>query len=464
MSALEKNIHWIEADTLEQWLGDGAELALIDTSEAGLFGNGHVFQASNLPLSRLELLLPRLVPRTSTRLVIVAPDAGLALRARAVAVALGYSDIHLLQGGSAAWQAKGKPLFQGVNVPSKAFAELVELAYHTPHLAPAEVAKLQHSQADLILLDSRTAAEHRRFHIPGAISCAGSELAARFHDLVPSPDTLVVVTCAGRTRGVMGAQTLINAGVPNQVVALAGGTQGWRLAGLELERTPAQESQPPSEQALAQAADRLQPLQQRQPTHTIDAATLAQWQAEPNRTTVVFDIRTPEEYQQGHWPGAMGVQGVQLIQTLDEWLAVRHARVVLTDSDGSRAVLTAHWLQQMGVDVSLLKVQPIQLSETAAPVAPAAAGLPRTAPSVSAQQAKDWLGHSDAAHTVLVDVSASGQYQTAHPQNAVWANRSHIPAAAAQALAAAQRVLVVSDELATAQLFALDVIDRKSVV
>ena len=41
----------------------------------------------------------------------------------------------------------------------------------------------------------------------------------------------MVVNCAGRTRSIIGAQSLINAGVPNKVVALRNGTMGWSLAG-----------------------------------------------------------------------------------------------------------------------------------------------------------------------------------------------------------------------------------------
>ena len=62
----------------------------------------------------------------------------------------------------------------------------------------------------------------------------GAELVLRVHDIAPSPDTLIVVNCAGRTRSIIGAQSLINAGVPNKVVALRNGTMGWHLAGLDL--------------------------------------------------------------------------------------------------------------------------------------------------------------------------------------------------------------------------------------
>src|SRR4029079_11696515 len=86
--------------------------------------------------------------------------------------------------------------------------------------------------------DSRTIEEFNRFHVPGAVSCPGAELVHRFADLVPDAETLVVVSCAGRTRSIIGAESLIAAGVPNRVVSLQGGTQAWRLSGPDLERNP----------------------------------------------------------------------------------------------------------------------------------------------------------------------------------------------------------------------------------
>ena len=68
-------------------------------------------------------------------------------------------------------------------------------------------------------------------NIPNGIDVPGAELAYRIHDLAPNPETTVVVNCAGRTRSIIGAQSLINAGVPNPVVALENGTMGWHLAG-----------------------------------------------------------------------------------------------------------------------------------------------------------------------------------------------------------------------------------------
>ena len=91
-------------------------------------------------------------------------------------------------------------------------------------------------RADMVVLDSRPFDEFHRVSIPNATNVPGAELVLRVHDLVPSKDTIVVVNCAGRTRSIIGAQSLINAGLPNQVYALRNGTMGWHLAGLDLRQ------------------------------------------------------------------------------------------------------------------------------------------------------------------------------------------------------------------------------------
>ena len=92
------------------------------------------------------------------------------------------------------------------------------------------------SGEDMVILDSRPFDEYHRMNIPTGIDVPGAELVHRVHDLAPSPETLVVVNCAGRTRSIIGAQSLINAEIPNQVVALRNGTMGWELSGFVNER------------------------------------------------------------------------------------------------------------------------------------------------------------------------------------------------------------------------------------
>ena len=222
----------ISPTAVKTMLEDGGELALFDVREELTFSQNHLLWARNVPLSRLELRCARLVPRKATRIVLCDDNDGLAQRAAAVLARAGYSDISVLDGGVAAWEKAGFVTFSGVHVPSKAFGEFVEHDRGTPNISAQELDALMLSRAKMVVLDSRPFDEYSRVSIPTGINVPGAELVLRVHDIAPSPDTTIVVNCAGRTRSIIGAQSLINAGVPNKVVALRNGTMGWHLAGL----------------------------------------------------------------------------------------------------------------------------------------------------------------------------------------------------------------------------------------
>jgi rhodanese-related sulfurtransferase len=211
---------------LKAMLANGEELAIIDVREELIFSQGHLLFARSVPLSRLELNFARLVPRRGTRIVLCDEGDGLAERAADVLARAGYHNLFVIDGGVAAWTRAGLELFSGVNVPSKAFGEFVEHASATPSISADELDRLIRDSGDLVVLDSRPFDEYRRVSIPTAINVPGAELVLRIRDIAPSPDTVVVVNCAGRTRSIIGAQSLINAGVPNHVVALRNGTMG----------------------------------------------------------------------------------------------------------------------------------------------------------------------------------------------------------------------------------------------
>jgi rhodanese-related sulfurtransferase len=224
------DVRRVGARALRAMLLDGNELALLDVREERVFSENHLLFARSVPLSRLELRMARLVPRRTTRIVLVDDADGLAERAATVLGQAGYTDVSLLDGGNAGWEAAGYELFSGVNVPSKAFGEYVEHENGTPSISADELNALMQSGADMVGLDSRPLDEFQRVSIPTGVNVPGAELVLRVHDMAPKPDTLVVVNCAGRTRSIIGAQSLINAGVPNKVVALRNGTMGWSAA------------------------------------------------------------------------------------------------------------------------------------------------------------------------------------------------------------------------------------------
>ncbi len=338
----------IDAAALRGYLTAEGELAPLDVRDEIAFAAGHVLLARSVPVGRIDAVIDALVPRRATPIVLMDDADGLADRAAAPLAALGYTDVAALEGGIAAWKAAGLELFSGTNVPSKAFGELVEHRHHTPSISAEELQALKDKGTDLVILDSRPYVEYQRMAIPGGIDCPGAELAYRVHDIVPKPDTLVVVNCAGRTRSIIGAQSLINAGIPNRVVALRNGTMGWQLAGFEVERGADRRPPEPTGAGLAKARLGAARNAAKYGVRTIDPAALAKFQAETGRTTYLLDVRNPEEFEAGHMPDSVSAPGGQLVQATDRYVGTLGARLVLIDDTGVRAQMTGAWLRQMG--------------------------------------------------------------------------------------------------------------------
>jgi len=393
----------------------GGELAILDVREEGVHARSHLFLATSTPLSHLELRIGRLIPRLATRIVLVDDDESLAQRAGRVLRRLGYRDLHVLAGGQAAWKAAGYELYSGVHVPSKAFGEHVEHRDGTPRIAASELKAKLDAGENLIVLDSRPMGEYRVMNIPGALDCPGAELVYRAFQVAPKPETLVVVNCAGRTRSIIGAQSLINAGIPNKVVALKNGTMGWHLAGLQLERGQSRMALPPTAEALAKAKSAAQQVARRFSIRSISVTELENLKRETGRTVYVFDVRSPEEYAAGHFAGAISAPGGQLVQATDTYAAVQGARIALVDDHGVRATMTASWLLQMGwAEVFVVSDAPLNSKELPFRADPPAAT------SIKAEQLKS---RNDA---LVLDFATSLQYRAGHIPGAAFAIRSRL--------------------------------------
>jgi rhodanese-related sulfurtransferase len=405
--------------------GEG-ELALLDVREQGAFARGHILLAGNAPRSRLEIDAPRLVPRRTAPIVLCDDGDDLARRAAHTLIRHGYRDVAVLEGGIAGWRAAGFALFAGVNVPSKAFGEFVEATCRTPHLTPEELAGLRADSREVVVLDSRPMSEYRHMSIPGGIDVPGAELVHRIRDLVPDPDTLVVVNCAGRTRSIIGAQSLINAGVANPVAALANGTMGWTLAGYRLEHGQARVPPPLSESGRAWAKQAAARVAARFGVATIDLDALARFRAEARaRTLYVCDVRSPEEYEAGHLPGARCAPGGQLVQATDSYLGTRGARVVLVDDDGVRATMTASWLIQMGWREACVLQDGLRGDLESGPERINALGLAehRTDSAMDPGRLAR-MGQSDAVR--ILDFADSRTYRAGHIPGAWWVSRARL--------------------------------------
>jgi len=416
----------ISARELKSMLHDGSEIAVLDVREEGVFAKRHLLLAASAPLSRIEVRAPPLVPRRATRIVICDGNEGLAQRAAGELAQHGYLDVMVLAGGVDAWAAAGYELYSGINVPSKAFGEFVEHQENTPRMAAQEIKARLDAGENIVILDSRPLAEYRKMSIPGGIDCPGAELVYRVHDIVPSPDTLVVVNCAGRTRSIIGAQSLINAGIRNRVVALKDGTMGWHLAGFKLARQQNLLAPQPSAAGLAQAKQAAARIAKRFGVRTIDVATIAEFARETDRRTLyLFDVRSPEEYAAGHLHSTVNAPGGQLVQATDAFAATRNARMALIDDHGVRATMTASWLIQMGwkdvfVVRDALKSGPLYQGLPAAEVL----GLENI--NCDYLSARDLKRELDAGNVTVVDFDTSLRYRDGHIPGAWLALRANL--------------------------------------
>lgn len=410
----------LDARALRAMLDDTDELALLDVREERIFSESHLLFARSAPLSRLELKIARLVPRRATRIVLIDAGEGLAERAATVLAAAGYTDLSILAGGIAAWEAAGYELFSGVNVPSKAFGEFVEHESHTPSISADELDALMRAGTDMVVLDSRPFDEYSRVSIPTGVNVPGAELVLRVRDIAPSPDTLVVVNCAGRTRSIIGAQSLINAGVPNKVVALRNGTMGWTLAGLTADSGKDRRAPEVTGKGLAWAQSAADGIARKLGIQRIDEAALARLRADEQRTLYLFDVRDPAEYAAGHVAGALSAPGGQLVQATDQYAGTLRSRIVVIDDRQVRAVMTASWLRQMGwAEVFVLAAEG---QETGWP-GNVVLGSPARDAAVECEDLSDLLVRNE---VTVIDLSLSRDYANAHIPGSWFAIRSRL--------------------------------------
>lgn len=399
------------------------EIALLDVREEDPYAQCHPLFAVNLSLSRLEADAYTRIPRRDTPVVLYDDGEGWAEIAAHRLQALGYTRVSLLQGGLQGWQLAGAELFQDVNTPSKAFGEWVESIRHTPSLSAQEVQALIDGGTDMVVLDARRLDEYQTMNIPTGVSVPGAELVLRARAMAPNPHTRIVVNCAGRTRSIIGTQSLVNAGIPNPVAALRNGTIGWTLAGQRLETGADRRFKEVSPEQLRQAQAEARAVAERAGVARIDRRTLLAWQAQTERSTYVCDVRTPDEYLAAHWPGSLSTQGGQLVQETDHTAAVRGARFVLIDPLGVRADMSASWLAQMGWEVAVLEgITDADLSETG----PERRLHPAHAtPMIDAARLAQRLPQGD---TWLIDLGSAAQFIRGHIAGALGMLRATLAA------------------------------------
>ena len=326
--------------------------ALVDVREAGEYNASHIPGSSLMPRRMLEFDLPVAVPNPASLTVLCDDDGQRVARAVETVEAMGYTNVAWLDGGVNRWMSLDYDTEWGVNVPSKDFGEKVEVVHHVPEIDAIELQARMDRGDKMVILDTRTPEEYRRFCIPGGQSLPGGELALRITDVTADldADTTVVINCAGRTRSIIGTRILQRMGVDRDVVGLKNGTSGWVLAGYELESGADRDELPQvSAEGRAAAEAYADRCAAEDGVQLLDVAGLEQLAERSRSETVYFiDVRTAEEYAEGHIPGFRWFPGGQCVQRSDDVAVVKNAPIVFSCDGRARATLVGSWYRQLG--------------------------------------------------------------------------------------------------------------------
>ena len=422
----------ISPQALKALLDGNSQFALIDVREPGEYNSTHIPDSSLIPRRLLEYQMFEAVPIKSVRVVLCDDDGRRANLAAATLGRMGYTEVSLLEGGINQWSTQGYPTEWGSNVISKDFGEKMEVTHHVPEIDAPELRRRINRGDKLVILDTRTPEEYQRFCIPGGRSVPGGELALRITDITKDldEDTTVIINCAGRTRSIIGTRVLQRMGVTN-LYGLENGTAGWVLAGYELE-TGADRLQLPevSSAGLAAAEAYADRLAEEDGVRFLNIPGLQEMKAKAAQETVYFiDVRSREEYGQGHIPGFRWFPGGQVVQRSDEVLIVKNTPIIFACDGKARATQTASWYRQFGFE----EVYVVDGGTTAwagagqglvtSEAVPEPFGL---AAATAGSQMVSPEEFQNAAPSVVIFVDTSQDFARGHVPGARWAPRGRV--------------------------------------
>lgn len=408
------------AELLDALQNSDRQIALLDLRSPLERSNGHIAVSAGLPWHDVEQRIADLVPLTSTPIVL-AGRPELDERGAELLERLGYRDVSVLVDGLDGWKSAGGRIYTGTNVRSKTLGEWIEHTHGTPTVDGNTVDAWRAAGEEVVFLDSRTPAEYRHHHIPGGHNTGGgSEIAYRAAQVITDPNTKVVINCQGRTRGIVGAQSLINTGITNPVFSLRNGTPAWQQSGRPLEFGAGSELPAPGTVAPELTVWARRTLGEAG-AQIIDLAQAQRYLDDTTSVTYLLDVRSPGEFAEGHFTAAVSAPGGQLVQATDDYVAVHRSRLVLADTgDFVRAANTVQWLRYLH-DGPITVVAVTPKNSAGDLVRPNRLSI--TAPTVPTVSAAE-LPTLGSAH--LVDLRSSAQYAAGHLPGSVHARREHL--------------------------------------
>ena len=435
----------VDAKTVKAWISDNKEIAFIDVREIGQHTEGHPFFSISIPYSIFEINIEKLLPNKTVRVVLCDNNNGISELAFKHANTLGYNKVFILKNGVKGWLEANFKLFDGINVPSKSFGELVEHKFHTPSITPIELLHKQNKKEDIVILDGRPFEEYKKMSIPQSICCPNAELPYKISSIVKDTKTEIIINCAGRTRSIIGAQTLINFGIKNRVYALENGTQGWFLSDLKLDNNKKNYFNiNPNEFEKERLNNKILNLLDKNYIQVIGLSEVQSLIEDETRSTYIFNVKT-DLSSENSIPGVRNVPGGQLVQATDNYIGVLKSRIILLDEgDLVRAGTTALWLKKMNFECYVCKEMEKKIKLNIKDHT--------KFKDTSLNYAKlDDLKELDKC--VIFDIRKSIDYCEARLKNSVWLNRSSLKQNTSNLL---QNIIIIFDDISMLTLIVKD--------
>jgi len=434
----------VNAETLKSWLSDKDEIAFIDVREIGQHTKGHPFFSISIPYSLFELNLEILIPNKKTKVILLDQNDGISILAYKAATLIGYSNLFILEEGVNGWINAGYKLFDGINVPSKSFGELIEKHFHTPSITAKELNKKQKNNENCIVIDGRPFDEYQKMSIPNSICCPNGELAYRVSSHVKDINTEIIINCAGRTRSIIGAQTLIDLGISNKVKALENGTQGWFLSDLCLDHNKSNFLDVrPDDTELKKIQNKIFKLLINHSINLIDFSKAQELILDKNKSTFIFNVTNSNK----NMSSIRHVPGGQLIQATDKYIGVLNATLILVDDgDLIRAGTTAIWLKKMGYQVHILRKETVNTNKLKLKKQ-----LPLKEQKLNVFEIEKL---TNLKNIVLYDIRSSENFMKKRIKNSIWLNRANLRKVK---IKKQQQIIIITDEFDKARLVINDI-------
>ena len=424
------SIQSIDPPALQALLASDSLHACIDVRERGEFARAQIAATSPVNRGALEIRLPVMVPDRRVPVVVCCNDGRRSALAAGTLASMGYTDLRILAGGIDEWQREGLPVRSGWGVHGKEYGERVAHGGNVTHLSAVELAQRRKAGEDVVVVDVRSREEYLRGHVPETYHIPGGNLLLDAPRLPLKDDTTLVVSCAGRTRGILGAQLLHDNGFTN-VYALENGVMGWFLAGGNIATGSGKDV--PETGSTVRSARIREATDALASKEGVRRSTLGDFRAAAasGETVYLLDVRLPEEYGTGHIPRSVSLPLGQMALAHENFLAVRRAPVFVVSDDDLRPVWAASLLQRLGFhDVAVLDGG---LGEWSAAGLALDAGAPEAA-VFGLEEARTQTTFIDApaleAHvespSLALDVRSIGEYGFAHIPGTRWLPRGRL--------------------------------------